>query len=70
MLPVTDLIEIALGRAESGDLSARAPRRFEAVTKNAPVVVWNICMHCNMHCPHCYAAAQWLNAVNMSETIR
>jgi len=57
MLPVTDLIEIALGRSEIGDLSARAPRRFEAVTRNSPVVVWNICMHCNMHCPHCYAAA-------------
>ena len=22
-----------------------------------PVVVWNVCMHCNMKCPHCYAAA-------------
>jgi radical SAM protein with 4Fe4S-binding SPASM domain len=21
------------------------------------VVIWNICMHCNMTCPHCYAAA-------------
>ena len=57
MLPVTDLIEIALGRSELGDLSARAPRRFEAVTRNSPVVIWNICMHCSMHCPHCYAAA-------------
>ncbi len=57
MLPVTDLIEIAAGRSGIADLSARAPRRFEAVTPNAPVVIWNICMHCNMHCPHCYAAA-------------
>jgi radical SAM protein with 4Fe4S-binding SPASM domain len=57
MLPVTDLIEVALGRSEIGDLSARAPRRFEAVTRDTPVVIWNICMHCNMHCPHCYAAA-------------
>jgi len=57
MLPVTDLIEVALGRAESGELSARVPRRFEAVTRDTPVVIWNICMHCNMHCPHCYAAA-------------
>ena len=57
MLPVTDLIEVALGRSEIGDLSARAPRRFEAVTHKTPVVIWNICMHCNMHCPHCYAAA-------------
>jgi radical SAM protein with 4Fe4S-binding SPASM domain len=21
------------------------------------VVIWNICMHCNMECPHCYASA-------------
>ena len=21
------------------------------------VVVWNVCLHCNMRCPHCYAAA-------------
>ncbi|MBW2542019.1 MAG: radical SAM protein [Deltaproteobacteria bacterium] len=57
MLPVTDLIEVALGRSAVGDLSARAPRRFEAVTRDTPVVIWNVCMHCNMHCPHCYAAA-------------
>jgi radical SAM protein with 4Fe4S-binding SPASM domain len=57
MLPVTDLIEVALGRSAIGDLSARAPRRFEAVTRDTPVVIWNVCMHCNMHCPHCYAAA-------------
>lgn len=24
---------------------------------SVPVVVWNICQHCNMTCPHCYAAA-------------
>ena len=57
MLPVTDLLEVALGRSEIGALSARAPRRFEAVTRDKPVVIWNVCMHCNMHCPHCYAAA-------------
>jgi radical SAM protein with 4Fe4S-binding SPASM domain len=57
MLPVTDLIELAIGRSEAADLRARAPRRFETAAKNAPVVIWNICMHCNMHCPHCYAAA-------------
>jgi radical SAM protein with 4Fe4S-binding SPASM domain len=57
MLPVTDLLQLALGRSEADDLSAGAPRRFEAVTRNSPVVIWNICMHCNMHCPHCYAAA-------------
>jgi len=57
MLPVTDLIALAVGRSAIGELSAGAPRRFEAVTRNAPVVIWNICMHCNMECPHCYAAA-------------
>lgn len=57
MLPVTDLIEIAMGRSAADDVSHRAPRRFEPVTRNSPVVIWNICMHCNMHCPHCYAAA-------------
>ncbi len=57
MLPVTDLIEIALGRSESAALRARAPRRFADAAASAPVVIWNICMHCNMHCPHCYAAA-------------
>jgi radical SAM protein with 4Fe4S-binding SPASM domain len=46
-----------VGRSASDELSASAPRRFEAVTRNAPVVIWNICMHCNMQCPHCYAAA-------------
>jgi radical SAM protein with 4Fe4S-binding SPASM domain len=24
---------------------------------HAPVIIWNVCMHCNMTCPHCYAAA-------------
>jgi len=57
MLPVSDLIALAVGRSEVGDLSATAPRRFEAATRNAPVVIWNICMHCNMSCPHCYAGA-------------
>jgi radical SAM protein with 4Fe4S-binding SPASM domain len=57
LLPVTELIEIALGLKRGGDLSSRTPRRFEAADRNAPVVIWNICMHCNMECPHCYASA-------------
>ena len=57
MLPVTDLIALAAGRSAVGEISAGAPRRFETVTRNSPVVIWNICMHCNMKCPHCYAAA-------------
>jgi radical SAM protein with 4Fe4S-binding SPASM domain len=57
MLPVSDLIALAVGRTAGGEISARAPRRFEAVTRNTPIVIWNVCMHCNMQCPHCYAAA-------------
>ncbi|HXV37795.1 MAG TPA: radical SAM protein [Myxococcota bacterium] len=57
MLPVSELIAVALGRSEASALGARAPARFAQVARNAPVVIWNVCMHCNMRCPHCYAAA-------------
>jgi len=57
MLQVSDLIEVARDRASSADLRAAAPRRFGGPGEYAPVVIWNVCMHCNMSCPHCYAAA-------------
>jgi len=57
LLPVSEFIEMARGRVSSDDLRSRAPRRFGSPGQNAPVVIWNICMHCNMTCPHCYAAA-------------
>ena len=57
MLPVTDLLEVARGRAASAVLRARAPQRFGDALERAPVIVWNVCTHCNMACPHCYAAA-------------
>jgi radical SAM protein with 4Fe4S-binding SPASM domain len=57
MLPVTDLLEVARGRAASAVLRARAPQRFGDAQQRAPVIVWNVCTHCNMACPHCYAAA-------------
>jgi len=57
MLPVSDLIEIARnGRSES-QLRQSSPLRYGETGEGAPVVVWNVCMHCNMRCPHCYAAA-------------
>jgi radical SAM protein with 4Fe4S-binding SPASM domain len=57
LLPVSELIELARGGSSSDELQARAPRRFTSVGFDTPVVIWNICMHCNMSCPHCYAAA-------------
>jgi Fe-coproporphyrin III synthase len=57
MLMVSDLLELASGQTEASALTARAPSRFEP-TGSAPfVVVWNVCRHCNMTCPHCYASA-------------
>lgn len=57
MLPISELIEVARGGAADTDLRARAPMRFSGIGSHAPVVIWNVCMHCNMECPHCYAAA-------------
>jgi len=57
VLMVSDLIDLARGFAEGGALRARAPSRFEARSETVPVIVWNVCRHCNMSCPHCYAAA-------------
>ena len=57
MLPVSDLIEVARERVSGAELRAEAPRRFGGSGDHAPVMIWNVCMHCNMSCPHCYAAA-------------
>lgn len=67
MLLVSDMLEVARntgpragarGVADAGTgIAERTPQRFGAVSANAPVVVWNVCRHCNMSCPHCYAAA-------------
>ncbi len=57
MLPVSDLLEVARSSVSGADVGARAPARF-APGGDAPfVVVWNLGIHCNMTCPHCYAAA-------------
>lgn len=57
MLPVSELIELARGGTSGADVRSRAQNRFGADERAAPVVIWNVCMHCNMKCPHCYAAA-------------
>ena len=57
MLPVSDLLEVARNRMSGVEAGVRAPQRFSPSGSHAPVVVWNVCIHCNMTCPHCYAAA-------------
>lgn len=55
MLMVSDMLEVARGSARAEEVTNKAPARFER--EQAPVVVWNVCRHCNMTCPHCYLAA-------------
>jgi radical SAM protein with 4Fe4S-binding SPASM domain len=57
VLPVSELIEVARGQIDDDELRSRSPMRFSATGQHAPVVIWNVCMHCNMKCPHCYASA-------------
>jgi MoaA/NifB/PqqE/SkfB family radical SAM enzyme len=57
MLPVSDLLEIVTTQKDGNDLSSNAPQRFSAVGTASPVIIWNVCGHCNMTCPHCYAVA-------------
>lgn len=57
MLPVSDLLEVARAECTGLEMGARAPLRFRGRGFAVPVVVWNVCRHCNMSCPHCYAAA-------------
>jgi radical SAM protein with 4Fe4S-binding SPASM domain len=53
MLPVSELIEVATSEGGDDELRSRAPQRFSEIGRHAPVVIWNVCMHCNMACPHC-----------------
>ena len=56
MLLVTEILQLSRG-CGSPDQSARASKhRFGEVGAPA-VAVWNCVSHCNMTCPHCYAAA-------------
>ncbi|MCP5070297.1 MAG: radical SAM protein, partial [bacterium] len=57
MLPVSDLLEVAMNMLSTAEASARAPQRFSRARPNGPVIVWNVRVHCNMTCPHCYASA-------------
>lgn len=57
MLEVTELINLALRRAATEGVAARQPARYAARAPAPPVVVWNVCRHCILRCPHCYAAA-------------
>lgn len=57
MLMVTELLRAARDPAALGETRARAPERFSGPERGVPVVVWNLVGHCNLSCPHCYAAA-------------
>ncbi|MCC6214121.1 MAG: radical SAM protein [Polyangiaceae bacterium] len=54
---VTDLLRAARDPAAAQATRARAPQRFSGPARGVPVVVWNVVGHCNLSCPHCYAAA-------------
>lgn len=57
MLNITKTLQVALGRSEAEELRSDRSSRFRDPEGVPPVVVWNVCRHCNMECPHCYAAA-------------
>lgn len=57
MLEVTDLLKTAIGKVPQHSCTSRAPARYGAAGDVPPVVVWNVSKHCNLRCPHCYAAA-------------
>jgi radical SAM protein with 4Fe4S-binding SPASM domain len=59
MLPVSDLLQRARDETSSAAVGSRSPERFARPGFHAPVIVWNVCRHCNMSCPHCYAAAAY-----------
>ncbi|MBK6516790.1 MAG: radical SAM protein [Polyangiaceae bacterium] len=62
MLMVSDLVRLAMGEAPERATALESPLRYargprERGDLSGTVVVWNICRHCNMTCPHCYVAA-------------
>ncbi len=57
MLMVSDMLQACQGDAAAEAIVATQPLRFSARGHAPRVVVWNVCRHCNMTCPHCYAAA-------------
>ncbi|MBI2390870.1 MAG: radical SAM protein [Deltaproteobacteria bacterium] len=57
MLMVSDMLEIARGRIAEERVRAKSPDRFSGASEAVPLVVWNVCQHCDLRCPHCYLAA-------------
>lgn len=57
MLTVSDLLRVARSSERGDELARRSPHRFCPPARGVPVVVWNVVGHCNLSCPHCYAAA-------------
>ncbi len=57
MLMLTDMLEVARGGGSQAALGKGLARQRFSEEAAAPVVVWNVCKHCNMTCPHCYVAA-------------
>lgn len=57
MLMVSDMLDVARGNAAEGDLKRRSPDRFSAPSEAPAIVVWNVCQHCDLRCPHCYLSA-------------
>ncbi len=56
MLNITEMIRVARGDHAVASAMRGSPLRYDR--NDAPVVVvWNVCSHCNMSCPHCYASA-------------
>ena len=59
MLPVSDLLQRARDETSSAAVGALSPPRFAVPGFHAPLIVWNVCRHCNMSCPHCYTAGAY-----------
>ncbi len=59
MLMLSELLRLAKDETTGAAVEAESPLRYRGSSPNTagPVVVWNVCRHCNMTCPHCYVAA-------------
>jgi radical SAM protein with 4Fe4S-binding SPASM domain len=57
MLMLSDMLDVARGTSLERAASKSARERFAPSAGQAPVVVWNVCRHCDMSCPHCYISA-------------
>lgn len=56
MLMVSDMLAVARGMVREERVRERSPDRF--TPREAPaIVVWNVCQHCDLRCPHCYVSA-------------